>query len=315
MLSQLVPGPLVRFFARPYIAGESAEAALTSAILNRESGLYTTLDLLGEDVHTDAQVEQNIEIYARLIESLDADPRFAHLDTRPTVSLKPSAFTTGAPDRAFAAIRPIVELARDKRVGLTIDMESRAWTDLTLEHAIDLFEEGFDVGTVLQTRLNRTLHDLDRIPSNMRLRLVIGIYPEPSEVATTDKREMKDRLLSFSRRLLEKSVRVEFATHDDAYVERFARELAPTFPEHCEVQMLLGVPRSALQSRLMDGDLGVPVPVRVYVPFAVSWDDATAYLRRRMAESPSMIWLVLRNLFNRTPSRPPRRQLPPRVAS
>jgi len=30
----------------------------------------------------------------------------------------------------------------------------------------------------------------------------------------------------------------------------------------------------------------------------VSWTDATAYLRRRMKESPSVMWLVLRNFFS-----------------
>jgi hypothetical protein len=35
------------------------------------------------------------------------------------------------------------------------------------------------------------------------------------------------------------------------------------------------------------------------VPFANGWDDATAYLRRRLAESPSVAWLALRNLLAR----------------
>ena len=314
MLSQLVPGPLVRFFARPYVAGGDADSALTSAALNLESGLYTTLDLLGEDVTTDAQVEQNQEVYSNLIRQLSDDARFLTQDIRPTVSLKPSAFTTGSLEAAFDAIEPIAELAKERRVGLTIDMENREWTDLTLRRAVALYEAGLDVGTVLQTRLDRTEDDLAAIPPGMRLRLVIGIYPEPAEVATTSKNEMKERMLTFSERLLARGVKVEFATHDDAFIERFARDLAPRYPELCEVQMLLGVPRARLQTRLMDGELGVRVPVRIYVPFAISWADATAYLRRRMAESPSIIWLVLRNLLNPQPARPRPRALPPKTA-
>ena len=79
----------------------------------------------------------------------------------------------------------------------------------------------------------------------------------------------------------------------------FARDVAPLAPERCEVQMLLGVPRAAIQRRLRAGELGPPLPVRLYVPFALSWSDATAYLRRRMAESPSVAWLALRNLLHR----------------
>ena len=314
MISQLVPGPLVRLFARPYVAGGSARSALTSAALNHESGLYTTLDLLGEDVTSASQIDQNREVYANLIRALSEDSRFAAEGLRPTVSLKPSAFTTGSQQEAFAAIQPIVDLARERQVGLTIDMENRTWTDLTIERSVSLYEAGHDVGTVLQTRLNRTEADLDRIPAGMRLRLVIGIYPEPADVATSDKTEMKERLLRYAEILLGRGVNVEFATHDDAFITRFARDLAPRYPNQCEVQMLLGVPRADMQARLMNGELGCPVPVRIYVPFAVSWADATAYLRRRMAESPSIIWLVLRNLLNRQASRPPPRQLPPTTA-
>ncbi len=312
MFAQLVPGPLVRFFARPYVAGGDTASALKSAALNLESGLYTTLDLLGEDVTSDEQVQQSKKVYSDLIRRIASDARFKDSGFRPTVSLKPSAFTTGGPEAAFDEIDHIVDLAREKSVALTIDMEHRGWTDVTLERSVGYFEQGYDVGTVVQTRLNRTEADLERIPAGMRVRLVIGIYPEPRTVATTSKREMKERMLTFGERLLARGVKVEFATHDDAYIEKFARELAPQYPEHCEVQMLLGVPKAHLQTRLIDGDFGCRLPVRLYVPFALSWSDATAYLRRRMAESPSMVWLVLRNLLDRQASRPPaRRALPP----
>lgn len=314
MLAQLVPGPLVRLFARPYVAGGSPDEALRSAALNLASGLHTTLDLLGEDVTSPEQVTTNAQVYADLVRSLGTDTRFDDAGFRPTVSLKPSAFTTGSPEAAFDAIEPIVELAHEHKVGLTIDMENRTWTDLTIDRSVAFFKAGRNVGTVLQTRLHRTADDLSRIPEGMRLRLVIGIYPEPAEVATTSKVEMKERMLDYSERLLRRGVPVEFGTHDDAFIERFARELAPQYPDQCEVQMLLGVPRADLQARLISGQLGCPVPVRVYVPFAVSWEDATAYLRRRMAESPNIIWLVLRNLFNSGPVRPPPRQLPSTTA-
>ena len=174
----------------------------------------------------------------------------------------------------------------------------------TIERSCELFQRGYDVGTVLQTRLNRTEADLEKIPAGMRLRLVIGIYPEPSEVAIQDKREMKERMLRYSARLLERGVHVEFATHDDHFVQRFAQEVAPAAPDRCEVQMLLGVPRARAYRSVRDGSWETPLPVRIYVPFAIGWDDATAYLRRRMEESPSMIWLVLRNLARRRSDRP-----------
>lgn len=303
MLSRLVPAPLVRFFARPYVAGDSREAALDAAAeLHGQRGLLSSLDLLGEGVTRAEQVVENIHRYEDLIDSIAEDVRFGSDGARPSVSLKPSAFTTGDLEGKGVrrTITTLAERANERGVALTIDMEERRWTDLTLDLAIGLFERGFDVGTVLQTRLLRTPADLDRIPAGMRLRLVIGIYPEPAEYALTDKHAMKEALLVASRRLLERGVFVEFATHDEAFVQRFAREIAPKAPDRCEVQMLLGVPRAKLHQQLLGGELGCVLPVRIYVPYAVGWDDAIAYLRRRMDESPSMIWLVLRN-FTRGP--------------
>jgi proline dehydrogenase len=298
MLSRIVPSPFVRYFASPYVAGDSMEEAFDVAHgLFERRGVLTTLDLLGESVERKEQVESNVETYVGLVRGIASDPRFAA--TRPTISLKPSAFTTGEQLEAFAPIERIAAAAKEAGVGVTIDMEDRRWTDRTLELAIDLYRRGFDVGTVLQTRLNRTESDLAAIPEGMRIRLVIGIYPEPPDVAITSKAEMKERMIAYARTLLERKCYVELATHDEPCIAAFARSLPEGAADRSEVQMLLGVPRTHLQAQLMAGELGPKLRVRLYVPFAIGWRDATAYLRRRMDESPSMVWLVLRNLWER----------------
>jgi proline dehydrogenase len=308
MLSRLIPGPLVRFFARPYVAGSSVSEALACAAEAWETRqLHATLDLLGEDVKTEAQIRANLLTYRTVIEHAADEGRLDR--ARPTVSVKPSAFTTARQEDALPALESLGRLAHDRHVPLTIDMEDRRWTDFTLDAAVRLYERGWDVGTVLQTRLHRTEADLARFPPGMRVRLVIGIYPEPKDVAVTDKQVMKERMLDYARILLDRGARVEFATHDEPILHRFARDVAPAAPDRCEVQMLLGVPRDPMQEALLSGALGASLPVRLYVPFAIGWDDATAYLRRRLDESPSMVFLVLRNLFR------PRRKtaLPARV--
>ena len=298
MLSRIVPAPLLRWFARPYVAGDSMEAALAvSGEELRGRGVLTTLDLLGEDVRDQGVVDQNVAVYERMIDILAADERFGDPRTRPSISLKPSAFTAGPVEAVRGPIEFLVERAHEKGVGLTIDMEDHEWTDLTIGISVGHYERGRDVGTVLQTRLHRTEKDLQAIPAGMRVRLVIGIYNEPSTIALTSKAAMKDRMVEYASSLLERGAFVEFATHDEACVERFVREVATRAPDRCEVQMLLGVPRAILIRRLTEGTWGVRIPVRRYVPFAIGWDNATAYLRRRMDEIPSMAWLVLRNLF------------------
>lgn len=306
MLAHLVPGPLVRIFARPYVAGESLDEALRVARgLLDDDLILTTLDLLGEAVTDPDEVQSNIDMYRRTIDAVAGDSRFRRSGYRPwgsavpSVSLKPSAFSFDAMEDATGPITGLAEYASERGVALTIDMEDRRYTDYTLDLAVGLFRRGLDVGTVLQTRLHRTPDDLARIPEGMRLRLVIGIYPEPPEVAIQSKPEMKERMLTAADQLLAQGVKVEFATHDERYLERFLREVAPKAPESCELQLLLGVPRASFIERMRQNVYGVMLPVRLYVPFADNWDDATAYLRRRMAESPSMVWLVLRNLLPR----------------
>jgi proline dehydrogenase len=154
------------------------------------------------------------------------------------------------------------------------------------------------VGAVLQTRLHRTEKDLESLPPGQRVRLVIGIYREPADVALVDKPAMKERMLQFAGALLRRGHFVEFASHDDAYVRRFVEQVAPAAgvgPDRYEVQMLYGVPRERFLADLRQKG----VRARLYVPFAVGWDMAIQYLRRRLDEYPAMTWLVTKNLFLR----------------
>ena len=66
-------------------------------------------------------------------------------------------------------------------------------------------------------------------------------------------------------------------------------------PDRFEVQMLYGVPRTKLLGQLV----AQGVVSRLYVPFALSWPQAVAYLRRRLDEYPAMMFVVLKNLFAR----------------
>lgn len=296
-LSRFVPGFLLRVFAQPYVAGASVEAALDVVARGMAvQGERASLDLLGEAAVEEPQVLRTVATYEGLIDAIAADPRFADRATRPSVSVKPSAFAVGGPAAGFARIAALVARARDRQVPVTIDMEDRAWTEATLAAALEMHKLGHDVGAVLQSRLHRTAADVERIPAGMRVRVVIGIYPEPPAVAIEDKPTMKVKMLEFAARLLDRGAFVEFATHDEPTLERFLREVAPRAPERCEIQMLLGVPRERFLARLRAGGFGTVVPFRRYVPFATSWDDATAYLRRRMDESPSIVFSVLKNL-------------------
>ena len=66
------------------------------------------------------------------------------------------------------------------------------------------------------------------------------------------------------------------------------------------------LPRSYLDRRRAERELRLlaelrkrGIRCRLYVPFALSWEMAIQYLRRRLDEYPAMMWLVTKNLFRR----------------
>lgn len=303
---RIIPPFLVRFFARPYVAGDSLDKAMAAAAdLWTKRGLLTTLDLLAEGIESDAAVKANTDTYLQMVRTVSADSRFGAGALRPTLSLKPSSYTTdplekgGKAAGSREAVRAICEAANRAGVNVTIDMESAAWTDFTLELLRELHRDGLtNVGCVLQTRLNRTERDLDALPRGCRVRLVIGIYREPEEIALRDKPAMKERMLDYAGKLLARGHYVEFATHDDAYVRRFVDDVvtkAKVATDRFEVQMLYGVPRQALLAELTSRG----IRCRLYVPFALGWGMAIQYLRRRLDEYPAMMWLVAKNMLRR----------------
>jgi proline dehydrogenase len=303
-LIRFIPAFLVRLFAKPYVAGDSLQKAMDVVLrLRNDRGLLSTLDLLAEDIRTKEQAKLNLDTYLRMVDAVAAAG--LPVAEQPTLSLKPSSYTTapfqhgGDANGSREAVFAIAERAKQKGVQLTLDMEGRHWTDWTLQVLHDLHAAGHShVGCVLQTRLHRTEKDLQGLPEGIRVRLVIGIYREPAEIALVDKPAMKDRLLAFAENLLRTGHYVEFATHDDAYVRRFLSEVVPRVgvgPDRYEVQMLYGVPRERFLADLRSQG----IRARLYVPFALGWGMAIQYLRRRLDEYPAMVMLVTKNLFLR----------------
>lgn len=311
-LLEITPGAIIRFLARPYVAGYTMEAGLKQAETLLQTGRFSTIDLLGEEAKQESDVVTAVEIYLKLLTAVNNEPAFANLASRPTVSLKLSALVVADSsgervklneEKLMKNTQAILEKARDENIEITIDMEDFRWTDLTLDVYRHFFAHGFPtLGTVIQTRLFRTAKDIETLPDNCRVRLCIGIYKEDSTIAYTEKREMKEKLLEYSRKLLEKNIYLELATHDEMVLERFFTDIVSGqgFPEgRLEVQMLLGVPRATVQNRLIEGSYyqGKKIPVRLYVPFAVHKKDSTHYSKRRLIANPDMIGYGIKNIF------------------
>jgi|CXWL01.1.fsa_nt_gi proline dehydrogenase len=318
---ELLPKQAIRIFSAPYVAGDSMESALAKTRQLANAGQAATIDVLGEDVERAADIEGYVAMYSRLTDALSRDARLVKLpdSLKPSISMKPSMFVIApkdehgiilSPDRVDwaaceASIGRAVAAAAQREIRVTIDMESHQWTDFTLRVYAELFRRhGRLVGTVLQSRLLRTARDVETVPESSRIRLCTGIYDEPAAIAFRRPGDIKSHMIPLARRLLERRVFLEFATHDLALIDRFFREVA--FPmglaaDQFETQTLLGVPRQNLISGLTSGEYfsrrnGASVQLqkgivhRLYVPFAAHWDQAIAYCRRRLRHSPNLFW-------------------------
>ena len=80
-----IPKPLVWQISRRYIAGEQVQDAYRVIEGLNQTGIKGTLDVLGEDVTTAAQVQANVDLYGRVIDALPS--RFP--GKRPSISTTP----------------------------------------------------------------------------------------------------------------------------------------------------------------------------------------------------------------------------------
>lgn len=287
----MTPGPLVKIFAAPYVAGDSIQAALDCARKSWETRkVCSTIDLLGEELEDDTEVQYTVGIYEKLIDQLGRQP-FA------SVSLKPTQLGSHrGKDHCQAIIEALVQRAAAHDLEVTIDMEDHTVTDMTLDMYRALKAKYPNVGTVLQSRLFRTTDDIKSLKGlQAKIRICIGIYNEPADIALQNKTDMKKKLLEHVELLLQEGHYPEIATHEE-WVIRDSIQIAERLGlgnDRFEVQMLMGVPRQTLQDELV----AKGIRVRLYVPFAEQWKYAISYCKRRLAANPMMAVYVSKNIL------------------
>ena len=289
---KIIPRSLVRLFASPYVAGIGIEKGIaTVKQLWEQRGIYSTLDLLGEAVHTRDLVERNVKYYKKLLDLINRESANHHT----TVSLKLSSLGIHeSKEYCIEKIEEVLNHADQYEIPVTIDMEDHTFTEITLQIYKELLPHHPTLGTVLQTRLYRTQKDIKKLTKKSRIRLVIGIYKEPPKIALQNKPEMKRCIIKFTEKLVDTRNYVEVATHDVKTIHEVFNliDRKKYTPDQIEFQMLLGVPRYKMQKEMQEKGF----KVRLYIPFAISWNDGIAYLKRRMLENPQIILYVLQNI-------------------
>lgn len=284
----LVPKPIVKIFAKKYIAGDRLDDAvnLTKDLMGR--GGMSTIDVLGEFVEDKKRASHEKNESSKVLDAIAENKLQSYL------SVKPTSLGLGI-DKEFGYgnISELAAKAKDLGVFMRLDMENSPYTDATIEAYKKLREDGFDnVGTVFQAYMKRTEADIKSlIDYKPNLRLCKGIYVEDASIAFKDKEKIRDNYKMLLELMLDNGMYPGIATHDEPLIQ-FAEEQIKKRklkPNQYELQMLLGVREERREQLLKEG-----YPLRVYVPFGEDW---YGYSTRRLKENPQMAGHIVKSVF------------------
>jgi len=283
-----VPKPVVGQVSKRYIAGPSVDDAIRVVKELNAKGMMATLDLLGEDVHEDAESFAIKDDWLKIVQAVSEH----RLDSNVSLKLSQLGLRIDT-ELCFRNVLAIVERARKLSNFVRIDMEDSSTTDDTVALYRRLREMGFDnVGVVIQAYLKRSEGDvrsLAKVKTNFRL--CKGIYVEPEEIALRDRDEIRRNFVLLIRTLFESGCYVGIATHDEYVIDK-SLELIERYKldrDRYEFQMLLGV-----RDELRDSIVRRGHRLRVYVPFGEKW---YAYSVRRLKENPQIAGYVLKAML------------------
>lgn len=284
-----VPKPIVGFFSRHYIAGDTLDDAVTLVRELNEQKMMATIDVLGEEVKEKEQSRKAVKLYKNVLEAIHNENLDANISVKPThMGLKIDK------EFCFQNIKELVSEAAKVNNFVRIDMEDASTTDDTIDIYLRLKKDFSNVGTVLQSYLRRTIADINHlIKHQSNLRYCKGIYNEKREIAYKDKSIINDNFKYGLEKLLRNGCYVGIATHDEKLVWHALKliDQLQLKPEQYEFQMLLGVDHE-LRRILVGGGHRL----RVYVPFGTEW---FGYSTRRLKENPAIAGHILRDLINR----------------
>ena len=278
-----VPRRVVQRLSSRYIAGPTLEDARhTVASLNAE-GKYATVDVLGEEVTVAAEAESIANAYHQALDAIHGD----QLESNVSVKLTALGLKIDL-DLCRALLGEVVEDAASRDTFVRIDMEDSSCTDDTIALYRGLRETGRDnVGIVLQSRLKRSLADVDALAElRPNVRVCKGIYVEPPAIAYQGREHVRESYLQMLDALLEGGSYVGIATHDEWLIERSRLRVAGLGRKEYELQMLLGVREERASSLVADGQR-----VRIYVPYGQKWYE---YSLRRLQENPALAGMIAR---------------------
>lgn len=280
---------------RPMVAkfmpGEGIDEAMAAVRQLRAEGTPVIMTYLGENVSTDAAADQTVAEYERLFAALKADGAEAH------VSIKLTQLGWDVDQgRALGRVRRLVTIAATNKTVLAIDMESSGYAEATVAAYEKLAREFDNAALCVQAYLHRTQADLQRLMAvRPYIRLVKGAYREARDEALSRRADIDARYRVLARELLGaagQGARAVFGTHDLELIARIRQDARVLgVPETSfEVQMLYGIQDAGRRQLASQG-----IRTRVLISYGRAWFP---WFMRRLAEKPSNLMMVTRNLFS-----------------
>lgn len=279
----------LRFGAGKFVAGETVPDAVKTIKELNEKGMAVTIDHLGEFIDSESEAREAAEGCIKAIEAI-ADHQ---LDSQLSLKLTSMGLDISE-DLVMENMRRILDVAEEKDVFVTIDMEDYERCEKTLEIFKKLREDYEHIGTVLQSYLYRTVDDIKELDKyHPNLRLVKGAYKESPKVAFPEKKDVDENLKKIIRIHLLNGNYTAVATHDDRMIEytKSLVEEKDISKEQFEFQMLYGIRVERQEELVKEG-----YKMRVYVPYGNDW---YGYFMRRLAERPANVAFVLKGVFGK----------------
>ncbi len=283
----LVPKPLVRQIAKPYIAGETLEELVGVVEDLNLNGFSVATSILGEFVN---EQNQAIEAGVDYIEVL-TEIQSRNLDSNIHVKLTHLGLTIDK-ELCYSNLKSILKKAEETHNFVRIDMEDSSCTDDTLSIFEKAQREFENVGIVIQACMRRSMADIQKLNVlKANVRLCKGIYIEPRNIAYNDYQNVRENYSALLKELLTAGCYVGIATHDEWLVKDAFQTIDDLGlnPTQYEFQMLYGVTPSLRQSIREAGHR-----LRVAVPFGPAWYP---YSIRRLRKNPAIAGYVLKALF------------------
>ena len=169
--------PFLQPLAKRFIAGEQAQDAILHARRLKQRHITPLFDVLGEHAQGKTGALRTSTDYMNLLDILHDH------HVKGGISLKLTAFGLDEDEETcLRAVSRVVRHAHALGFVVWIDMEFSPYTTATLRVYKALLEKYENVGICIQAYLKRAKRDiLSLVPNKPKIRLVKGVYPEPSQ--------------------------------------------------------------------------------------------------------------------------------------